>query len=410
MNKIETPVNIKELKSLLTETNYDKQKTNFLIDGFTNGFSIGYEGPREVQMEADNLKLNNIGDSVILWNKVMKEVKLQRYAGPFEKIPYENYIQSPIGLVPKDNGKSVRLIFHLSHPRNCGTSVNSNTPKERCLVQYPDFSKPIELCILAGKSCYISKSDFSSAFRHFGIRRKDWKFLIMKAQSPFDGKFYYFVDKCLPFGASISCSHFQAFSDCVAHIMRVKARRDNVNYLDDFLFVALLKALCNSQIELFLAICKRINFPVLMEKTLRAGTQMTFLGFLIDTVRQLILIPEEKITKARTLIEKVLGKRDKKMTVKELQQICGLLNFLGCAIVPGRAFTRCLYAFTRSKNNLKKHYHIRLNSEMRSDFQMWLKFFNHPAIYSRGFLDVRAIVGAEEISMFSDASGVIGLG
>ena len=47
----------------------------------------------------------------------MKEVKLKWYARPFKQIPYKFYIQSPIGLVPKDNGRDMRLIFHFSHPR-----------------------------------------------------------------------------------------------------------------------------------------------------------------------------------------------------------------------------------------------------------------------------------------------------
>ena len=57
-----------------------------------------------------------------------------------------------------------------------------------------------------------------SAFRNLGILKKQWKFLIMKAESPIDGKTYYIVDKCLPFGAAISCALFQAFSD--AHVSK----------------------------------------------------------------------------------------------------------------------------------------------------------------------------------------------
>ena len=47
----------------------------------------------------------------------MKEIAEKRMAGPFEDIPFEHFIQSPIGLVPKDGGKKTRLIFHLSYPR-----------------------------------------------------------------------------------------------------------------------------------------------------------------------------------------------------------------------------------------------------------------------------------------------------
>ena len=48
-----------------------------------------------------------------LWNKIMKEVRVGRVAGPYETIPFENYIQSPVGLVSKSGGKT-RMIFHLS--------------------------------------------------------------------------------------------------------------------------------------------------------------------------------------------------------------------------------------------------------------------------------------------------------
>ena len=101
-----------------------------MIDGFENGFSLGYTGKEDVRRFAPNLKLR-VGNETILWNKVMKEVKEHRYAGPFTEPPYEHFIQSPIGLVPKDGGKDTRLIFHLSYPRD-GDLVNSGTPPEIC--------------------------------------------------------------------------------------------------------------------------------------------------------------------------------------------------------------------------------------------------------------------------------------
>ena len=77
--------------------------------------------------------------------------------------------------------------------------------------------------------------------------------------------------------------HFQAFSDAIAHIMRVKTGKNNVNYLDDFLFIALMKWMCNMQTQLFLEICEQIKFPVALEKTFWATTVITFLGMLLDT-------------------------------------------------------------------------------------------------------------------------------
>ena len=106
IDEIVMPVDVEKLKELLIETKYDKEESIFLIDGFPHGFDIGYEG------ESHNIPFT-VGNKHILWEKIAKEVNTGRYAGPFDEIPYQNYIQSPIGLVPKKGGKH-RLIFHLS--------------------------------------------------------------------------------------------------------------------------------------------------------------------------------------------------------------------------------------------------------------------------------------------------------
>ena len=403
LDTIVTPVDVDCFEHLLVEANYDKHKTRELISGFREGFDIGYRGPENVRINAPNLKFREIGNEKMLWNKVMKEVKVKRYAGPYKSIPFDSYIQSPIGLVPKDGGKDCRLIFHLSYPRGTGTSLNANTCREGTTVNYPDFDLAVKLCIQAGVGCKIGRSDMRSAFRNLGILKKHWKYLIMKARNPLDGEWYYFVDKCLPFGASISCAHFQKFSDAVAHLVRFRTLQDLVNYLDDFLFVALLVLACNRQVQAFLDICQEINFPVSEEKTFWAASQMTFLGMLLDTVSQTVSVPTEKIVKGLNLIERVLSR--KKIAINQLQKICGFLNFLGRCVLPGRAFTRRLYSYLGGKNsNLKPHHHVRINYEMRQDLETWRVFLKHPSVFCRSFMDFSKTWNADEISMFSDAS------
>ena len=409
LESIKTPVNVEVLRKLLRDSKYDKKESEFLLDGFTNGFSIGYCGPENVSLKSPNLKFREVGDPITLWNKVMKEVKEKRYTGPFEEIPFKTYIQSPIGLVPKDRGKDTRLIFLLSYPRGKGISVSANTPEEMCTVKYPDFNDAIQLCLREGRCCHIAKSDMKSAFRNLGIKKKHWRFLIMKAVSPIDGKTYYFVDKCLPFRASISCSHFQRFSNAINHTVRWRTNKNLVNYLDDFLFAALRKLLCNRQVSEFLNVCESISFPVSMEKTFWGTTQLVFLGLLIDTIRQCVCIPIDRVTKAVDLIESILDKKSGKVTLHQLQKVCVFLNFLGRCVIPGRAFTRRLYAYT-ANDKLKPHHHIRVNGEMREDLRMWLTFLQHPTVFCRPFLDFSAVLVADEIDMYSDASGKIGFG
>ena len=143
-----------------------------------------------------------------------------------------------------------------------------------------------------------------------------------------------------------------------------------------------------------------INFPVSMEKTYWANTVLTFLGMLIDTERQMVMVPVDKIAKALEQIDFFLSKR--KVTVKQVQKLCGLLNFICKGVVPGRAFTRRLYSYCGT--NLKPHYHLRVSGEMKSDFRIWCEFLNHPTVYCRPFLDFDVVWNAVTINMYSDAT------
>ena len=399
LENIFTPVKVDKLEQLLTESDYDQEKTQYLVNGFKHGFSLEFEGDCTGQRTAPNLKLR-VGNSIELWNKVMLEVKANRYAGPFEEPPFKDFIQSPIGLVPKDKGKKTRLIFHLSYPRT-GDSVNSGIPYEKCKVAYPDFEEAVKLCKSYGPEANMAKSDMSMAFRHIPMLPKHWKLLVMKAKHPVTGKIWWFVDKCLPFGSSISCKIFQDFSDAVAHIVQFRVKKPNVNYLDDYMFVELMKRLCDSQVNYFLQVCETIKFPVSLEKTVWGNTLMVFLGLMLDSVNQVVCIPIEKITKAQMLIDSLLNKKSKKATVLEIQKLCGFLNFLCKCIIPGRVFMMRTYALVSSK--LKPHHHIRIKQETRMDLLMWKKFLSYPEICCRPFMEFTSLT-AVDIDMYSDAS------
>ena len=150
METIVTLLNIERFHKLLWESEYDPVETKFLIDGFTRGFDIGYKGPTNRKSTSKNIPFTpGVGDKVDMWNKIMKEVQVKRVAGPFEEIPFENYIQSPIGLVPKAGGSKTRLIFHLSY--NFGKeeediSVNAATPCEDCSVKYNNLDAAMHKC------------------------------------------------------------------------------------------------------------------------------------------------------------------------------------------------------------------------------------------------------------------------
>ena len=87
LRSIKTPVDADKFQQLLEESQYDKLETEFVCNGFRNGFELEYAGPKCIRQKSQNLKLR-VGSKLELWNKVMKEVKLERYAGPYETIPF----------------------------------------------------------------------------------------------------------------------------------------------------------------------------------------------------------------------------------------------------------------------------------------------------------------------------------
>ena len=413
-------------------SSYDGNKAVKLVKGFEEGFGIGYSGPQERADTSNNLPLKNIGTKTDLWNKVMKEVKLGRYAGPFEKreIPFKNFIQSPIGLVPKAGGQT-HLIFHLSYDFDNGNrSLNAETPAELCSVKYRDLDHAIKNCLLLLKEAnqmandkmmaviYYCKSDLKSAFRILSVLVLHHKWLLLMAEHPETGERFYFIKKCLPFGASISCALFQEFSNALHHITEYLIKKKNrlTNYLDDFLFISWLKNECNWIMDQFLRMWERINCPVSMEKSEFATEQIIFLGVLLNGIYHCLCIPEGKRLKAINQIKLMLSK--KKATIKEIQQLTGILNFLQKAIVPGCAFTRRLYSklTTRDKKGrrLKQHHHMYLDKEFRDDCKVWLEFLDQEAdrqrVLCRPFLDLDMFSTSEELNFYTDASGKISYG
>ena len=121
LENIETPINAEILKQLLIESNYAVEEIDYIFNGFTKGFSLEYQASTEVKQSAPNLKLR-VGSKLELWNKMMAQVKDKRFAGPFKEIPFQYFIQSPVGLVQKIMGRrpdlfSIYLILEMA--RGC---------------------------------------------------------------------------------------------------------------------------------------------------------------------------------------------------------------------------------------------------------------------------------------------------
>ncbi len=391
-----SPVNVTTLIPMLGE--YPNVKAAKLLqEGFTKGFKLGFMGQR-TGTEAPNLKsISELPDKAL--EKINKEVKLGRIAGPFKEKPLPNLRVSPIGLVPKAEPGKFRMIHHLSYPR--GDSINDGIDRAYCAVQYTQFDEAIHTVVRVGQGALMAKKDIESAFRLLPVHPDDFNLLGMKL-----GEDYY-VDKALPMGASCSPALFETFSTFLEWAVKSTAGTDNiVHFADDFLIVG-TKGGCTScarLVETFERVCRHLGVPLAEEKSVAPTTKLVYLGIQIDSVQQLVSIPPGKLQR---IIDKVQSAMQaSKLSLKEIQSLIGSLSFVCKVVAPGRPFIRRLIDLTCGAT--ASWHRIRLPQGVKNDLHMWLVFLRQYNGVS--IIPDQRWLGAEEIELFTDASGEIGFG
>ena len=74
------------------------------------------------------------------------------------------------------------------------------------------------------------------------------------------------------------------------------------------------------------------------DKTIGLSSIILFAGIELDSVLMEARLPPDKLVKCQDLISGFLRRR--KVTLREIQSLTGLLNFACTVVVPGRAFLR----------------------------------------------------------------------
>ena len=375
--------------------NYPSQADkNALIKGFTFGFPLQYTGPRVDTFCKNLVSVKN--NENVAFQLVNKEVGLGRMAGPFVNKPFQNFRLSPLGLVPKKD-KSFRLIQHLSYPY--GSSINDYINEDVCKVHYSSFDEAVKMISSLGKGASLGKMDIKSAFRLLPVDPSDYELLGFSL----GGKYYY--DKCLPMGCSISCSLFEKFSTFLewALVQRVGLAAV-LHYLDDFLFGGKDFCECSALMRSFSTLCLELGVPVASNKTVGPTHVLIFLGLELDSLEMKIRIPLEKLIELKQCLLFVLER--KKITLKVLQSLTGMLSFCSRAIPAVRAFCRRFY--DAMSGVARQHHFIRVTTHMKEDVRMLLLFlecFNGSCYFPESDW-----VSNLDLQLFTDATGNANLG
>ena len=148
----------------------------------------------------------------------------------------------------------------------------------------------------------MAKTDIKNAFRLLPVKRSQQNLLGIK----WNDKYYF--DKCLPMGASSSCNLFEKFSPALEFLSKQQGIQKMIHYLDDFLIINTSANKCGNDLDLFLKICRDINVPLAPEKTFYPSQIIQFLGIEIDSIKQEIRLPQDKLDKCESVIKTLLTK------------------------------------------------------------------------------------------------------
>ena len=238
---------------------YDCDVKNKLIQRFSFGFKINSVIEKADQKFPNNHRSARKNPEVVVQN-INKEILKGRIRGSFKHPPFDNFICFPLGLVPKEESGSFRLIHDLSFSK--GGSVNFWTPPEYTLVLYQNIETVIELVQENGFKCLMSKADIQDAFRLIPIHPTEYHLLGFQ----WDGQFYH--DAALPMGASASCQLFESFSTVLQWILNEKCQIKGASHLlGDFFCVGEANTnKCSVALNTFLALAETLGVPIKSEK------------------------------------------------------------------------------------------------------------------------------------------------
>lgn len=284
---------------------------------------------------------------------------------------------SSVFLVPKPNGQD-RFILNLKGLNKFVRTLHFK------MEDYRTASK------LITKYTYMGTIDMKDAYFLVSVHESHRKYLRFKL----NGILYEF--NCLPFGLSTSPFVFTKILKPVAEYLRSR-HMISVYYLDDIFCIGRTYAECFENIKLTLNLLENLGFIINYEKSsLVPKMQCKFLGFIFDSVKMTITLPEEKRIKIEKSIKKFA--KLKYCKLREFAKLLGLLTSACPAVDYGMLHTRSLerHKYLCLENNPNYNQIIDMPYTLQQDLHWWAKNIHH-AFTPLRFQNYR-------LEIFSDAS------
>ena len=280
---------------------------------------------------------------------------------------------SPFITRPKPDTNKRRVIVDLSFPQDF--SVNDYVPRGIYMntvfkLHYPNIDLITHKLSKLGPGCHVYKVDLSRAFRQLFVDPRDLDLLCLYWQDS------YFANCRVPFGYRNGSMFLTRFTNYIRYIMRCNSFTI-VNYVDDLLGLENLD-ISDPSFQFLLKILSQSGFPISQSKLAPPSTSCVCLGLLIDTVKETISVPEEKISDILNKCTWALSQ--KSLSKNNLQSLIGSLMFLHRSVKPTRVFTNRLLNTLRQMGSNP----VPVNKHIKQDLQWFLHFvpqYNGSSVY-----------------------------
>ena len=383
-----TPVKANKLAYYLQ--GYSQPLTDYIVNGFINGFQLHTKPTTPLQQASKNSNIANNNPQAVN-EKIAKELAKGHIAGPFATPPFKEMQISPLSLRPKHDQSGWRLLHDLSFPYD-DTSINSTIPEKYKHVTYATIVDAITMIQDTGLGAYMAKTDIASAFTLVPIHPDDYPLLGFQ----WENRYYYYTT--LPQGAASSCFIFETIATALHWILHNKFGVTKlVHYLDDFLFVSRTHQECSLNMLKFHQLCHELGIPINNDKTEGPTTSLTFLGIQLDSTTFTASLPLQKVNKYTSLMTTFLSR--KTCTLHQMQQVIGSLQFTTSVVRPGRTFLRRMINSTIGIT--KPYHHVHLTNNIKEDIQLWITFLNQ--YNGTTFFIDRTPVSPQEINFYTDS-------
>ena len=258
-------------------------------------------------------------------------------AGPFGGPPVVPMQLSPLMTRDKKNAQHRRVIMDLSWPP--GFAINDGVDTNWYLdgpgkIKLPTVDFMEARLLDLGKGAYMFKTDLARGYRQLRVDPTDWPLLGFKHRDRV------YMDLCPPFGLRTSALFMQRTSEAITYI-HGKAGYYTRPYLDDFGGAESSEGRATSALESLQAIMKELGIQEAVHKVCPPAQTMVWLGILFNSIEMTMRIPDEKMAEIKTTLKSWEGKT--RATMREIQQLMGLLNFVASVSPPARIFTNRMF-------------------------------------------------------------------